>query len=181
MAHLSGSCACQEPRFKKVGSALLRQQIITGLSCSYITPKTVLPYFFPPRNAQSCRLRWMDKILHHLETMGNHCSLVLTGESFSPGPLSWCRIPSIHSITASTGFLFAAQGESATWRDRSCSLCDNAGTRAAHSAFAKPALFAPPLPNRRNRETTTLFGPSYHDCQLSRTQIVKERPAPYHV
>ena len=24
---------------------------------------------------------WMDKILHHLETMGNHCLLEFTGES----------------------------------------------------------------------------------------------------
>ena len=30
-------------------------------------------------------LLWMDEILHHLETMGNHCLLVFTGESSFQG------------------------------------------------------------------------------------------------
>ena len=40
----------------------------------------------------------MDEILHPFETMGSHCSLVFTGESFIPGFLRWCRISSIHSM-----------------------------------------------------------------------------------
>ena len=28
---------------------------------------------------------WMNEILHHLETMGNHCLLVFTGESCGAG------------------------------------------------------------------------------------------------
>ena len=28
---------------------------------------------------------WMDEILHHFETTGNHCLLVFTGQSFSQG------------------------------------------------------------------------------------------------
>ena len=39
----------------------------------------------------------MDELLHHLRTMGNHCLLVSTGESFQGG-LRRCRISSIHSI-----------------------------------------------------------------------------------
>ena len=31
------------------------------------------------------RTLWMDKILHHLETMGNHCALAFTGESSFQG------------------------------------------------------------------------------------------------
>ena len=42
---------------------------------------------------------WMDEILHHVETMGSHCSLVFTGESSFQGLLERCRILSIHSIT----------------------------------------------------------------------------------
>ena len=40
---------------------------------------------------------WMDEILHQFETMGSHCLLVFTGESFIPRFLRWCRILSIHS------------------------------------------------------------------------------------
>ena len=46
---------------------------------------------------------WMDKILHHFETMGNHCLLVFTGNQTIPGLLRWCRILSIHSM-ATCGF-----------------------------------------------------------------------------
>ena len=35
---------------------------------------------------------WMDEVLHHFETMGSHCLLVFTGESFIPGFLRWCNI-----------------------------------------------------------------------------------------
>ena len=43
-------------------------------------------------------LLWMDKILHHFETIGNHCSLVFTGESSFQVFFRWCRILSIHSM-----------------------------------------------------------------------------------
>ena len=39
---------------------------------------------------------WMDEILHHVETMGNHCLLAFTEES-SFQVLRWCRTSSIHS------------------------------------------------------------------------------------
>ena len=43
---------------------------------------------------------WMDKLLHHFETMRNHWLLVFTGESSFQAFLRWCRIPSIHSMAA---------------------------------------------------------------------------------
>ena len=44
---------------------------------------------------------WMDKILHQIETMGNQCALVFTGESSFHGLLGDAkRILSIHSIIA---------------------------------------------------------------------------------
>ena len=45
-------------------------------------------------------LLWMDEIRsHHMETMGNHCLLVLTAESSFPSFLRRCRISSIHSVS----------------------------------------------------------------------------------
>ena len=41
---------------------------------------------------------WMDKILHHFETMRDHF-LVFTGESSFQGIFRWCRISSIYSTT----------------------------------------------------------------------------------
>ena len=41
---------------------------------------------------------WMDEILHHFETMGNHCLLAFAGQSSFQGLVRrWCRILSIHS------------------------------------------------------------------------------------
>ena len=39
---------------------------------------------------------WMDEILHRFETMGSHCLLVFTGESFIPGFLRWCEMDFVH-------------------------------------------------------------------------------------
>ena len=45
----------------------------------------------------------MDRILHHLESMGNHCLLVFTGESSFQGCVGNAKwISSIHSITTGT-------------------------------------------------------------------------------
>ena len=51
-------------------------------------------YFIYP---QMHFILWMDKILHHLETMGNHCLLGIYRGIILPGSLRWCRISSIHS------------------------------------------------------------------------------------
>ena len=58
---------------------------------------------------------WVDKILHHFETMGNHCSLVFTGESSFPcflGGTKW--ISSIHS--SSWRFAFGRSPKESTGR-----------------------------------------------------------------
>ena len=34
----------------------------------------------------------MDEILHHFETTGNHCLLVLQGNRIIPGFLGWCEM-----------------------------------------------------------------------------------------
>ena len=52
---------------------------------------------FPRRS-----LLWMDKIMHHLENMGNHYSfgiyMIYMGV-FPLGPLSWCRMSSVKQTT----------------------------------------------------------------------------------
>ena len=51
-------------------------------------------------------LLWMDEILHHLETMGNRCLLVFTGESSFQGFLGGAKwISSIHSRSPSGALL----------------------------------------------------------------------------
>ena len=44
---------------------------------------------------------WMGAILHHFETMGNHCLLAFIGESIIPGFLGGAKwVSSIHSRSA---------------------------------------------------------------------------------
>ena len=69
---------------------------------------------------------WMDEILHHLQTMGNHCLLVFTGESNQkPGFLRWCLRgfrPStvwLYSLQ-STGSIPTANQSLAAWKPPSC-------------------------------------------------------------
>ena len=58
-------------------------------------------FLIPCKYQQEGVLLWMDEILHHFETMGNHCSSVFTGESlFYVGFLGWCRISFIHSLVS---------------------------------------------------------------------------------
>ena len=41
---------------------------------------------------------WMDKILHHFETIGNRCFVGIYRGLIIPGFRRWCRISSIHSV-----------------------------------------------------------------------------------
>ena len=50
----------------------------------------------PLRGQKHHPLLWMNEILHHFETMGSHCWLVFTGESFIPGFLEWCEMDFVH-------------------------------------------------------------------------------------
>ena len=43
-------------------------------------------------------LLWMDEILHHFETMGNHLFVDIDRGIIILGLLRWCRISSTHSI-----------------------------------------------------------------------------------
>ena len=53
------------------------------------------PLFFKQTN-QKGHLLWMDKILHHLETMGNHCLLGICRGTIIPGFLRWCEMDFAH-------------------------------------------------------------------------------------
>ena len=46
------------------------------------------------RKALSLDMLWMDEILHHFETMGIHCLLILG--IIIPGFLRWSRISSLN-------------------------------------------------------------------------------------
>ena len=62
--------------------------------CSVWPPVLTMGHFQP-----MWEILWMDKILHHFETMGSHFSLVFKGESSFQGFLGGAkRISSIHSI-----------------------------------------------------------------------------------
>ena len=86
----------------------------------------------PPRQV----LLWMDKILHHFESMGNHYMLVFTGGIILPGFLGWCEMDFVHpqhekftsaprSTPGSTGISpsAAAGGSSARSPRRAHSQC----------------------------------------------------------
>ena len=56
---------------------------------------------------------WMDRILHYLESMRNHCLLAFTGESSFAGILiRWCKISRTHSINQHSLY----GGYNASWR-----------------------------------------------------------------
>ena len=57
-------------------------------------------------------IMWIDRILHHSETMGNHCLLVSTGETSETRVLRWCEMDFVHQ----------QYGERGIHRERSESL-----------------------------------------------------------
>ena len=54
-------------------------EVLSGVVADVVKAFNVLPRL--PIFAIAAAILWMDEILHHLETMRNHCSLVFTGES----------------------------------------------------------------------------------------------------
>ena len=74
-------------------------------------PSTKKDGIYPWKNRSVCTrcqlkplILWMDKILHHLKNMGNHCLLVCTGESSFQGFLGGAKwISPIHSMEGFRG------------------------------------------------------------------------------
>ena len=95
---------------------------------------------------------WMDEIRsHHFETMGSHCSLAFTGESFIPGFLKWCRISSIHSIW----FGLVGKADGVSWQRLDRRMCPQK-RQCKRFTFQLPPPFAPPTILRASLEHAVL-------------------------
>ena len=75
----------------------ISEEVVPSSCISLDLRVTPPPTFLNVRMARGCiNLRdfgllilWMDGILHHFETIGNHCSLVFTGEVYHS---RWCEM-----------------------------------------------------------------------------------------
>ena len=83
-------------------------------------------------------LLWMDEILHHLRTMGNHCLLVFTGESSFQGVLRRCEMDFVHPQYGFPHDLWVELDDSTTRR------LDDSTTRLPRALVCMTSPKAPP-------------------------------------
>ena len=78
-----------------------------GTKCNPQKVRTLIRFMDPQGGYGEGELLWMDEILHHFETRGNHCLLVFTRGIIRNRGLLGAKWISIHSITIShlIGFL----------------------------------------------------------------------------